>query len=58
MSKDDFLCSQHNKHSNNNCNHEDPSQSSYIYINLSCHYFQKKIPVSENVNCHACQDSC
>jgi hypothetical protein len=25
------LCSQHNKHSNNNCNHEDPSQSSNIY---------------------------
>jgi hypothetical protein len=35
MSTDDFLCSQHNKHSNNNCNHEDPSQSSNIYINLS-----------------------
>jgi hypothetical protein len=34
MSTDD-LCSQHNKHSNNNCNHEDPSQSSNIYINLS-----------------------
>jgi hypothetical protein len=31
----DDLCSQHNKHSNNNCNHEDPSQSSNIYINLS-----------------------
>jgi hypothetical protein len=31
MSTDDFLCSQHNKHSNNNCNHEDPSQSSNIY---------------------------
>jgi hypothetical protein len=31
MSTDD-LCSQHNTHSNNNCNHEDPSQSSYIYI--------------------------
>ena len=25
MSTDDFLCSQHNKHFNNNCNHEDPS---------------------------------
>ena len=35
MSTDDFLCSQHNKHSNNNCNHEDSSQSSNIYINLS-----------------------
>ena len=34
MSTDD-LCSQHNKHSNNNCNHEDPSQSSNLYINLS-----------------------
>jgi hypothetical protein len=34
MSTDD-LCSQHNKHSNNNCTHEDPSQSSNIYINLN-----------------------
>ena len=33
MSTDD-LCSQHNKHSNN-CNHEDPSQSSNIYDPLT-----------------------
>jgi hypothetical protein len=33
MSTDD-LCSQHNKHSNN-CNREDPSQSSNIYDPLT-----------------------
>jgi hypothetical protein len=31
----DALCSQHNKHSNNNCTYEDPSQSSTIYDPLT-----------------------